>query len=108
MINNDINIKEYDTLALVCDYQNDNGVLISLDNVTVTADIQSTVGQLIEPLNVRKMPETGRFALLRDTSHLPFGQYRIDILFTSDITGRRVASETFNINVHRAVTSPRG
>lgn len=105
MMNNGINIKEYDTFALACDYTDDMGKAISLDDLDITADMQSS--SLSEQLTVTKMPETGRFTLSRVADHLPFGQYQIDILFSTAHTRHRVASETFNINVNRAITKYR-
>ena len=103
----EINIKEYDTLALVCVYQDDSGTPISLDDVAVTADIQSTSNDLYESLDVTKNTGIGNFTLTRDKPYLPFGQYRIDVLFSSEYVQHRVASKTFLLNVDHAITLPK-
>ena len=102
-----LNIKEYDTLAIVCEYQDDDGSLLDLNNMTIIADINATSGGFKEPLNVDVSSELGRFTLSRTAEYLPLGSYRIDILFTNTDTGRRVASETFALNVNKAITLPR-
>ena len=102
-----LNIKEYDTIAIVCEYQGDDGSPLDLNGITIIADINSVLMVLIEPLNVDATSDTGRFTLSRTVNHLIVGQYRIDILFTNTSTGRRVSSETFILNVNRAVTIPR-
>ena len=43
---NEISMKEYDTLLLVCEYQDDSDIPIDLSAITVTADIRSKTGTL--------------------------------------------------------------
>lgn len=106
-MSNQLNIKEYDTLAIVCEYQDDDGTPLDLNSMAIIADINATSGALNEPLNVDVSSEVGRFTLSRTDDHLPLGSYRIDILFTNTETGRRVASETFTLNVSKSITLPR-
>lgn len=102
-----LTIKEYDTLAIVCEYQDDDGTPLNLDDTTIIADINATSGGLKESLSVDISSELGRFTLSRTVDHLALGSYRIDILFTNTVTGRRVASETFALNVDKSITLPR-
>lgn len=102
---NEIKMKEYDTLLLVCEYQDDTDEPVDLSNITVTADIKSKAGTLYESLRVKKSQQTGSFSLSRANGYLPADQYRIDVLFTQ--SNHRVASETFTLNVEQSITLPR-
>lgn len=104
-MSNEIKMKEYDTLLLVCEYQDDASEPVDLTNITVTADIKSTLGTLYESLRVQKLSQAGSFSLSRAEGYLPADQYRIDVLFTQ--YNHRVASETFTLNVEQAITLPR-
>lgn len=104
---NEISMKEYDTLLLVCEYQDDSDTPIDLSAITVTADIRSKTGTLYESLRVNKLPQAGSFSLSRVEGYLPSDQYRIDVLFTNQVARHRVASETFILNVEQAITLPR-
>ena len=101
----EIKMKEYDTLLLVCEYQDDTDEPVDLTSIAVTADIKSETDTLYESLRVSKLAQAGGFSLSRASGYLPAGQYRIDVLFTQ--SNHRVASETFTLNVEQAITLPR-
>lgn len=101
----EIKMKEYDTLLLVCEYQDDIDEPVDLSKITVTADIKSKTGTLYERLRVQKTNADGSFVLSRLERYLPADQYYVDVLFTQP--NHRVASETFTLNVEPAITLPR-
>lgn len=61
----EIKMKEYDTLLLVCEYQDDIDEPVDLSKITVTADIKSEKDTLYESLIVRKSFQLGSFSLSR-------------------------------------------
>ena len=100
-------MKEYDTLTLVCDYRDNEGALVDLSDVDITADIKSSDGNLYEPLVVKKYHSLGGFGLSRVANYLPAGEYLAEVLFTQRSVTHRVASDTFYIVVEQAITLPR-
>ena len=108
MSNQQISIKEYDTLAIHCQYLNDNGMPISLSNTNVIADIKSYDNKIVEHLIVDVTnTEQGVFVMTTENATLAPNKYLIDVLFESASSGRRVASETFYLRANPAVTKPR-
>lgn len=103
-----IYIKQYDTIDIDCEYQSDAGEALTLEGVTVSADLQTTSGTTVMSFFVSMLAAaSGKFNLTTDVTDLEVGSYRIDLLFTSTATGHRVSSETFNLVVRRAITQPR-
>lgn len=101
-------VKEYDTIDIRCQYLDDNGYAVSLNEVTVLADVRSMAGKLVDHLTVTiTEPLAGKFEIQPSLDHIPVGFYQIDILFINTITNTRVASETFRLDVKAAVTAPR-
>ena len=108
MSNQQISVKEYDTIAIHCQYLNDNGAAISLANTNVIADIKSYDNEILEHLIVSVIDtEQGIFVMTTENGSLAPNKYLIDVLFESATSGRRVASETFYLRVNPAVTKPR-
>ena len=108
MSNQQISVKEYDTIAIHCQYLDDNGAPISLTNTNITADIKSYDSKVIEHLIVEITNITnGVFILTAEKSDLAPNKYLIDVLFESKSSGRRVSSETFYLRVNPAITKPR-
>lgn len=101
-----ISVKQYDTLAISCQYTNDDGTPIALGAVSIAADMQSMAGVVVDRLAVTVTDNNaGRFELLPTVSKFDVGTYKIDVLFEQN--ERRVSSETFMLNITSAVTAPR-
>lgn len=105
---NKIKIKQYDTVDIDCEYLNDNDTPLSLEGISVYADLQTTSGALVSSFSVSMPnPNSGQFNLALADDYLDIGSYRVDILFTDAQSGYRVSSETFNLVVSPAITKPR-
>lgn len=103
-----ISIKQYDTLAISCEYMDDDGMPIALDAVSIYADMQSMAGVVVDRLAVTVVDnELGRFVLTPTKDSFDTGTYKIDLLFESALTRQRVSSETFMLTITSAVTAPR-
>lgn len=106
---NEIVIKHYDTPDLDCEYVDDNtNEPVSLVNLTIEADMSSTnfpenIQMSVKDLDV----DNATFILSPNLDYLPVGYYKVDILFTNTLTGRRVASDTFTLRVVTAITKVR-
>lgn len=101
-----ISVKQYDTLAIHCEYTDDDGVPLSIKGVAIYADMQNMAGVVIDRLGVDIIDmDNGRFELLPSVPSFEPGTYKIDVLFEQN--GRRVSSETFMLSVTSAVTKPR-
>lgn len=102
-----ISVKQYDTLAIHCEYSDDDGTPLSIAGVAIYADMQNMAGVVVDRLSVDIIDiDTGRFELVPSAPSYEVGTYKIDVLFEQD--GRRVSSETFMLSVTSAVTKPRG
>ena len=101
-------IKQYDSVALHCQYSDDNGNPLTLVGTKVNSDIKSADGEYTRQLEVKIIDEVkGEFVLMSTSISLAPTKYSIDVLFEDIKTERRIASETFILNVHEAVTVPR-
>ena len=101
-----ISVKQYDTLAIHCEYSDDDGTPLSIAGVAVYADMQSMAGVVVDRLSVDIIDiDNGRFELIPSVDAYAPGTYKIDVLFEQN--GRRVSSETFMLTVNTAVTAPR-
>lgn len=101
-----IYVKEYDSIHILCQYLDDDGLGINLDTVKIYSEISSLSGRIRYPFTVEVTnKETGEFALLLRDSLLRSGTYLVDILFESTLSGRKVASDTFNLKVDKSITT---
>ena len=100
-------LKQGDTFALVCTYS-ENGVTVALTSYTVTSQLRTSGGDLVESLVVTKDPDQtanrGKFRLTRasEATRLAVGWYHCDIQFEAAGTVR--SSETFIVPVEPDVT----
>lgn len=102
-----ISVKQYDTLAISCEYLDDEGMPLSIANIAIHADMQSMAGVVVDRLSVDIIDiEAGRFELLPTVQKFEPGTYKIDVLFEG-MSGHRVSSETFMLTISPAVTAPR-
>lgn len=103
-----VNIKEYDSLIIYCEYTDDAGVPLNLDGITIFSDIKSELGILQDNLVTTITNSSGgKFFLTPTCDSFRAGLYKVDILFINTVTQMRVSSETFKINVGAAITTPR-
>lgn len=101
-----ISIKQYDTLAIACEYMSDEGIPLSLAGIAIHADMQSMAGVVVDRLSVDTIDiDAGRFELVPTVEYYEPGTYKIDVLFEQN--GRRVSSETFMLTISSAITAPR-
>lgn len=104
----EINIKEYDSVAIHCQYSDDNNIPKSLEGIKINSDIMSEDKEYNRQLEVKIVnSETGEFVLFSNSISLAAKRYLIDVLFETIETERRISSESFILNVHAAVTKPR-
>ncbi len=104
-----VEMKEYDTFNIVLEYRDDDNTLLPLGDISVIADLVSTSGKLIGPLNVQLVADRSLIILTRDIvdDYLPYGSYRVDLIITDNTTQRRVTSPNIDIAVDRGITTPR-
>lgn len=101
-------IKEYDTVAISCEYLQDDGTPINLNDIKITADLKPQSSGSFYMMSVDRVDAAqGRFVLSPNTERLDVGAYQIDVLFERISTERRVSSDTFILQVNAAVTTPR-
>lgn len=106
---NTITVKEYDTLRISCEYQDDNGQPLSLELITIDARMTSISKHHSLPLNIEMSDEArGTFVLTGDNNHIAPTLYKVDVMFSETSSGNRITSETFNLNVLESVTIPSG
>lgn len=107
---NMIEMKEYDTFNIVFEYRDDDNTLLPLGDIAVVADLLSTSNQPSEQLNVQIVPDRSLIILTRNITddYLPYGNYRVDLIVTDNVTHRRVTTPDVNVAVRRGVTTPRG
>lgn len=101
-----IYVKEYDSIHILCQYLDDDGLGINLDTVQIHSELSSLSGGIKYPFTIEVTnKETGEFALLLRDSLLRSGTYLVDILFESLLSGRKVASDTFTLKVDKSITT---
>lgn len=104
-----ITVKEYDTLRISCEYQDDNGQPLSLDAITVNARMTSIGSHYSQPLNIEMSDVArGMFVLTSNNNRTVPTLYKVDVMFSETSSGSRITSETFNVNVLEGVTIPIG
>lgn len=102
-------LKEFDTLAISCQYLNDgdkkNPVPMSLEGIEIKAHANSKTGKLVDKLRVTVLDnKAGIFMLEPTLKRLPVGTLEIDICMIKD--SAVVTSETFSLNVKKSETNP--
>lgn len=108
MSNEQIAIKEYDTVDISCQYAADDNSPVSISGINILADIKTYDGKVVESLIVNIInADTGKFSLTTESRHLAPNKYVIDVMFESKVTGKRISSDTFVLRVNPAVTKPR-
>lgn len=106
---NIITIKEYDTLRISCEYQDNDGQSLSLDGLDIKSTMRSSSNQYSHQLGVEISDiSQGKFVLTSEDQHFLPTTYRVDVSFLETQSGSRVTSETFNISVQPSVTVPSG
>lgn len=101
-----IYIKEYDSIHILCQYLDDDGVGINLDTIQIHSELSSLSGGIKYPFTIEVTnQETGEFALRLRDSLLRSGTYLVDILFENIISGHKVASDTFTLKVNKSITT---
>lgn len=100
-----IYVKEQDTIHILCQYLDDTGLGIDLSTVIIHSGVSSLSGGIKHTFDVEITDSlTGQFALLLTGGNLYVGTYLVDILFESTVSGRTVASDTFDLMVTKAIT----
>lgn len=103
-----IRVKEWDTIALRCMYQQNDGTPITLSGVEILSSMKPYYGGLPHHMRVEVEDEAlGIFTLYSDEEHLSPAKYLVDILFQNTLTLTRISSETFEVMVVPAITSPK-
>ena len=98
-----MNIKEYDSITIACQYKDDDGFPLSLDGVDIKSELRTQHNVLIDRLEVTVSDEDqGLFHLRPTRRRLPIGKHNIDVMFSKN--GFRISSETFQIAVIKSVT----
>ena len=98
-------IKQYSTIEILCKYQDDDGLALSLAGMTIKSDMQTSNGRHVDSLDIVILDEVGGVFMMTPTiSKLPADTLKIDIIFEKD--GKIVTSDTFTIDVDVAITNP--
>ena len=104
-----IEIKEYDTLRIACQYQDPSGNPLSISDVDIESDMTTIHGKDRTDLTVEIVDEiAGSFVLTCNQDKLIPREYNIDIIFIDKMARTRVTSETLMVRVLRSVTKPDG
>lgn len=104
---NTIIVKEYDTLRISGEYQDNDGLPLSLAGITIQSTMRSLSNQHSHTLDIELSDVAqGRFVLTSSALHLIPTFYKVDVAFLESSSGIRITSETFNINVMHSVTAP--
>ena len=104
-----IEIKEYDTLRIACQYQDPSGNPLSISDVDIESDMTTIHGKDRTDLTVEIVDEiAGSFVLTNNQDKLSPREYNIDIIFIDKMARTRVTSETLMVRVLRSVTKPDG
>lgn len=102
-----IEIKEYDTLRIACQYQDPSGNPLSISDVDIESDMTTIHGKDRTDLTVEIVDEiAGSFVLTNNQDKLSPREYNIDIIFIDKMTRTRVTSETMMVRVLQSVTKP--
>lgn len=102
-----IEIKEYDTLRIACQYQDPSGNPLSISDVDIVSDMTTIHGKDRIDLTVEIVDEIdGSFVLTCNQDKLIPREYNIDIIFIDKMARTRVTSETMMVRVLRSVTKP--
>lgn len=98
-------IKQYSTIEILCKYQDDDGLALSLAGMTIKSDIHTSRNEYIDSFDIVVLDEAGGVFMMTPTiSKLPADTLKIDIVFEKD--GKIVTSDTFTIDVEVAITNP--
>lgn len=100
-----IRIKRGETLLVQIKGQNDDNTDADLTNVTLTAEVRTTLGALVASLPIVKdMVDLSAASITEPaTGAWPIGTHRCD--FKAVIAGAVAYSETFNIQVGWPITA---
>lgn len=100
-------IKEFDTIRLLSEYLNDDGTAKSLEGLGVFSQIRDLSGDLVADLSVDITDEAvGLFTLRSIENKIDAGKYALDILYVDAERGTRIASDTIELIVRPAITTP--
>lgn len=101
--------KEYDAIRISIELKDIDGMPVSLDQNTVIADLKPANSDSYYQMGVDVLDsEQGWVMLTLDSPVLEAGSYTLDLLFNHDEPSRRIASQSINLNIQRAITKPRG
>lgn len=104
---NTIEVKEYDTLRISGEYQDNNDLPLSLIGINVKSTMRSLNNQYSHDLGIELSDVAqGKFVLTSDATRFVPTVYKVDVSFLEASTGYRITSETFQINVMHSVTAP--
>lgn len=100
-----IKVKEAETIELSCMYMDDIGLARDITDIVIESSAQSLGSKQEYPFTVTVINAlTGEFLLSLPSNTLPERKYLVDILFKDASTLRRVASDTFQLQVERSIT----
>lgn len=98
-------IKQYSTLELLCKYKDEVDEPLSLNGISIKSQMRGCHSNLIADLNITVIDSDGGvFLLSTDARELPVGTASVDIIFEKE--GKRVQSDTINIEIAPSVTIP--
>jgi len=102
-----IEMKEWDTLSLSCEYTEDDGTPINLTDICIGAEIRKFYGGTPIFMKVVIVDSAGgKFILEIEKDRLLPSNYKVDLLFQDKIDLATLSSETFGIKVLPAITTP--
>ena len=101
-----LNIKAGATLQLLIAVANASGVPLDLSTVTVSSFVRTQYGSQIATLTLTPTGTPGQLAVAQDTTSWPTGIVLCDLKFVTTLTGIVLKSDTFQIVVLPAVTTP--
>ena len=101
-----IEIKEWDTLSLTCEYKNDEGVPIDLSDICIGSELRKYYGGEPVTLDVAiSNASDGVFVLTKPDVRLSPSIYKIDILFKDKLDDSILSSDTFELKVLPSITN---
>lgn len=98
-----LDIKQSNTVSFVVTYSDDEGKSLSLEGVTIEADIKDSSKKLVATMKVTSLSDTTFELILPDDVVLPLKTLYMDIRFIQNEVVRN--SDIVQLNVKEVVTS---
>lgn len=102
-----ITIREWDTLTLTCKYVDDEGLPINLNGFCIGCEIKIFYSGKPIMLDITVIDAlSGQFIISKPNLKLIPANYIVDIMFKDIVDNSIISSDTFEIQVVPAITSP--